>query len=80
MDEVEQAGLAVRQVRQYRSREERRRIVEETLAGGVSVAVVARRHGINANQAFQWRRLYRDGRLGAPPQSGMDNVRHFSHI
>jgi transposase-like protein len=43
--------------RRYRTVEERRRIVEETLAAGVSVAVVARRHGVNANQLFQWRKL-----------------------
>ncbi len=49
--------------RRYRTVEERRRIVEETLAEGVSVAVVARRHGVNANQLFQWRKLYRSGLL-----------------
>jgi len=35
------------------------------------VARVAQRHGINANQIFHWRRLYRDGHLGALPQRGM---------
>jgi transposase len=35
--------------RRKRSALERRRIVEETLAPGASVARVARRHGINAN-------------------------------
>jgi len=44
---------------------ERRRIVEETLEAGASVARVALKHGVNANQVFQWRRLYRDGKLGA---------------
>ncbi len=52
--------------RQHRSPEEKRRIVEETLAPGASVARVARAHGVNANQVFDWRRLYRAGRLGAP--------------
>jgi transposase len=47
--------------RRYRTVEERRRIVEETLADGVSVAVVARRHGVNANQLFHWRKLYQAG-------------------
>lgn len=47
-----------------RSIEERRRIVELTLEPGASVARVAREHGINANQVFQWRRMYRDGLLG----------------
>src|SRR5271163_2152493 len=50
--------------RQQRSVAEKRRIVEETLVEGASVARVARAHGINANQVFGWRRLYRAGRLG----------------
>jgi transposase len=50
--------------RQQRTVEEKRRIVEETLAEGASVARVAREHGVNANQVFGWRRLYRAGRLG----------------
>lgn len=49
--------------RRRRSAEERRLIVEETFEAGASVARVARKHGINANQVFQWRRLYREGRL-----------------
>ena len=49
--------------RQHRSPELKRQIVEETLAPGASVACVARRHGVNANQVFAWRRLYRQGRL-----------------
>lgn len=51
--------------RRFRSREERRRIVEETLQPGASVAVIARRHDVNANQVFHWRKLYREGRLDA---------------
>lgn len=43
--------------------EEKRRIVEETLVPGTSVARVARAHGVNANQVFHWRNLYRSGRL-----------------
>ncbi len=50
--------------RQRRSVAEKRRIVEETLLPGASVARVARAHGINANQVFGWRRLYLAGRLG----------------
>ena len=50
--------------RQYRTIEEKRSLVEETLAEGASVARIARAHGINANQVFGWRRLYRAGRLG----------------
>ena len=51
-------------VRQRRSIAEKRRIVEETLIEGASVARLARAHGINANQVFGWRRLYLAGRLG----------------
>ena len=50
--------------RQRRSITEKRRIVEETLAEGASVARIARAHGVNANQVFGWRRLYLSGRLG----------------
>lgn len=48
-----------------RSVEEKRRIVEETLKSGASVARVAQRHAINANQIFTWRKKYREGRLGS---------------
>ncbi len=50
--------------RQRRTVEEKRRIVEETLVEGASVARVARANGVNANQVFGWCRLYRSGRLG----------------
>jgi transposase len=45
--------------RQRRSAEEKRRIVEATLVPGASIARVAREHGVNANQVFQWRYEYR---------------------
>jgi transposase len=47
-----------------RTIQERRQIVEETLQAGASVSRVARRHDVNANQVFYWRKLYREGRLG----------------
>src|SRR6516162_2599931 len=50
-----------------RTIKERRDIVEETLVPGASVARVARRHDVNANQVFYWRKLYREGRLGGSP-------------
>lgn len=49
--------------RHYRTAEEKRRIVEETLLPGVSVAVVARAHSVNANLVFHWRKLYPAGLL-----------------
>jgi transposase len=53
--------------RRYRSKRERRQIVEETLQPGASVAVIARQHDVNANQVFHWRKLYREGRLDVEP-------------
>ena len=47
-------------------------MVEETLEAGASVARVALKYGVNANQVFQWRRLYRDGKLGVPPEGAME--------
>jgi transposase len=47
--------------RRTRSLDERKRIVEEALAPGVSVAAVARRHGLNANLIFKWIRRSREG-------------------
>ena len=44
---------------------EKRRIVEETLGRGASVAAVAREHDLNANLLFGWRRLYKQGVLEA---------------
>jgi transposase len=38
--------------------------VEETLLPDASVSRVARRHDVNANQLFHWRKLYREGLLG----------------
>jgi transposase len=50
-------------MREFRSKQERRRIVEETLKPGASVALVARANGVNANQVFKWRGQYRKGLL-----------------
>ena len=58
--QVEEPGRKHR----WRTKAERRAIVEETLVPGASVARVARRHDVNANQVFHWRKLYQQGRLG----------------
>jgi transposase len=47
---------AVRRSRRSWSRDEKRRIVDETFCPGASVADVARRHGLNANLVFNWRK------------------------
>ena len=56
------AGL-VRPVRRWRTVSEKRRIAELTLEPGASVALVARAHGVNANQVFKWRRALKRGEL-----------------
>lgn len=61
--------------RRYRTAEEKRRIVEQTLSSGLSVASLARQHGVNANQVFYWRKLYRAGQLGGDERSAEASVR-----
>jgi transposase len=55
--------------RRRRAPEEKRKIVEETLQPGASVAIVARRYELNANVVFGWRRLYHAGRFGKPSEA-----------
>src|SRR4030088_337391 len=73
MDTSEQVAIeTVKQVKRWRrSVVEKRRIVEETLESGASVARVARRHAVNANQIFYWRKKYREGRLGKDRSSNL---------
>jgi transposase len=61
------------------SAEFKRELVAATLEPGASVALVARRHDLNANQLFRWRRELTAGPPGAtglvpvevtPPPSG----------
>jgi transposase len=59
--------------RQLRTAEEKLRIVQETLIPGASVAQIARRHGVNANLLFSWRRQHEQGVLAErtrPPRAG----------
>lgn len=49
---IEPALAPVKRIR--RTPEQKRRIVEASLVPGVSIARVARKHGVNANQLFQW--------------------------
>jgi transposase len=71
MVEVDLSGGLGAVLRRRRSADERRRVVEETLAADASVARIPLKYGVNANQVFQWRRLYRDGKLGATSESAM---------
>lgn len=64
MDTSKRAVIEKPILRRRRTVEQKRRIVEETLAAGASVARVARAHGVNANQVFGWCRQYRQGLLG----------------
>jgi transposase len=54
----------VRPKRRHLALEEKRRIAEETLVEGASVARIALAHGLNTNLVFNWRRLYQKGLLG----------------
>src|SRR5580704_5053369 len=51
--DTKQAGATKR--RQY-SEALKRQMVAETQAPGASVSIVARRHDVNSNQLFRWRR------------------------
>ncbi len=56
-------SVAGPRTRKRRSIQEKLQIVRETLQSEASVAVIARRHGVNANQVFTWRRQYQRGQL-----------------
>src|SRR5215475_8740735 len=73
---VTDAGAARRSRRSW-SRDEKRRIVEETFRPGASVADVARRHGLNANLVFNWRKASwaTDGSTGSSEPSTVVPVR-----
>jgi transposase len=60
---MEQEAGTARRVRRFRSIAEKRQIVNLTLEPGASVALVARAHGLNANQVFKWRRAFERGEL-----------------
>jgi transposase len=67
MSELEQEWEATRRGARRRriwTAEEKRQILAETLAPGASISVVARRHDVNANLLFTWRRQLRA--MGSP--------------
>lgn len=63
-DHAEHSGaggeVRVRRRRRRWSEAQKRRIVAESYQPGASVSVVARRHDVNANLLFSWRRQYRE--------------------
>jgi transposase-like protein len=61
--------------RQYRSLEQKLRIVQEALAEGASVARVPRAHGVNANLVFNWCRKYRARGMGCGSEPKLLPVR-----
>jgi transposase len=48
------------------AQEFKQQVIRETLEPGMSVSIVARRHDINANVVFGWRKQYREGKLVVP--------------
>lgn len=54
---VSRADAAAKRRRRVRPEDEKRRIVAETYERGASVSAVARRHDVNANLLFSWRRV-----------------------
>ncbi len=48
------------------AQEFKQQVIRETLEPDMSVSIVARRHDINANVVFGWRKQYREGKLVVP--------------
>jgi transposase len=64
---MDRVGGSLRRVRVRRSIAEKRRIVEQTLEPGASVARVAQAHGVNPNVVFHWRAAgFATGKLAEP--------------
>jgi transposase len=61
--------------RRHRTVAEKIQIVNESRVAGTSVAEVARRHAVNANQVFAWRRQHDQGVLGRRTRRGARLIR-----
>jgi transposase-like protein len=72
---AEERAAAPRTKRRARTKLERRKIVEESLLPGTSVTSVARAHGVRPNQVHHWRRLYKQGLLGAATTTALVAVK-----
>jgi transposase len=55
---VAKVVAAKRPKRRLRSAEEKKRIVQETMVKGASVARVAQDHGVHVSQIYDWRKEY----------------------
>ena len=55
---IDEQEIAPRRKRRSWTTDEKRRIVEESLGDGASIAEIARQHDLNANQLFTWRRQF----------------------
>ena len=64
-----------RRSRRSWSDDEKRRIVAEAVLPGASVADIARRHGVNANLVFNWRKTARAALLAAAPNASAVTLR-----
>lgn len=70
MDTKHKPGQQAKRERVARRRHSlsfKRRLVEQTLAPGASVARIALDHGVNANLLFKWRRQHARTTRSAPP-------------
>jgi transposase len=56
------------------AQEFKQQVIRETLEPGMSVSIVARRHDINANVVFAWRKQYREGKLVIPAPEAAPSV------
>jgi transposase len=61
--------------RRHRTLAEKIQIVNESRVPGTSVAEVARRYAVNANQVFAWRRQHDQGVLGRRTRRGARLIR-----
>ena len=77
-DVAAQTVAAKRKKRQLRSATEKLRIIEAASVPGAWVALVARAHGVNANQVFAWRKLHLAGRLTEEIKECHPNLRSFA--
>jgi transposase len=67
--------------REY-TRELKLQVLKESFAPGSSASIAARRHNINANVVFRWRREYREGYFTngvAPSDSGLPDTGFMFH-